>query len=145
MEKNDIYWMQEAMKEAKKASEEGEIPVGCVVVAENKIITRSYNQTEKLNDVTAHAEILSIGMAAHQLGGKYLTSCAVYVTLEPCLMCAGALFWAQPQKIVWGASDPKRGCLQHGLSIFHPKTEIVQGILKEECSALLSTFFSKLR
>lgn len=145
MEKNEEYFMREALKEAKKAFEDDEIPVGCVVVSNQQIIARSYNQTERLKDVTAHAEILAIGMAAHALGGKYLTDCEIYISLEPCVMCAGALFWAQPARIVWAASDTKRGCTCYGIPLFHPKTTVSNGILADESSQILKSFFAKLR
>lgn len=136
--------MREALKEAKKAGEKGEIPVGAVVVSANRIIGRGHNLTEQLNDVTAHAEMQAITAAANHLGGKYLTECTLYVTLEPCVMCAGALFWSQISRIVVGASDEKRGFSVHG-QLLHPKTQLQTGILEEESAALLKDFFARLR
>lgn len=136
--------MGEALKQAWIAHEEEEIPVGAVVVCENRIIARAYNQTEKLNDPTAHAEMLAITAAAEYLGGKYLDDCCMYVTLEPCPMCAGALYWAHLAKLVYGASDPKMGyTLRRG--ILHPKTVVIKGILEDECSKMLTGFFDGLR
>ena len=137
--------MQEALKEAKKAFEADEIPVGAVIVANNKIIARGYNLTQRLNDVTAHAEMQTITAAANSIGGKYLTDCILYVTLEPCIMCAGALGWSQISKIVYGASDFKKGFTTLEKNILHPKTEVENGILKEECEQLLNDFFAKKR
>ena len=141
---NDDYFMKQALEEAKKAFEEGEIPVGAVVVSNEQIIARSHNLTEKLNDVTAHAEMQAITAAADFLGGKYLKGCTLYVTLEPCTMCGGALYWSQIDKIVFGAKDEKRGASQHE-GVFHPKTKIVSGIKENECADLMNTFFSKMR
>ena len=137
--------MNEAFKQAKIAFEEGEVPVGAVVVSKNKVIARAYNQTEKLNDVTAHAEMQAITASANYLGGKYLDECTLYVTLEPCTMCAGALNWAQIKKVVYGASDEKRGAVKQKIHLLHPKTEVVGGILQEECSQILKAFFLKKR
>lgn len=142
---NDEYFMRQALKEAELAFSEDEIPVGAIVVWRNQIIARSHNLTERLIDVTAHAEIQAITAAANQLGGKYLTDCTLYVTLEPCVMCAGALFWSQIPKIVFGADDEKRGFTLFSPSLLHPKTQIVRGILKNECSLLLKNFFKKNR
>jgi len=142
---SDEYFMKKAFAEAVQAFDEGEIPVGAVVVANNKIIARAYNLTETLNDVTAHAEMQAITAAANLLGGKYLNGCTVYVTLEPCAMCAGALGWAQTGRIVYGASDPKRGFRKFAPNALHPKTEIVGGVLETECSELLQEFFRKKR
>lgn len=142
---NDEYFMQQALKEAELAFSEDEIPVGAIVVWRNQIIARSHNLTERLIDVTAHAEIQAITAAANQLGGKYLTDCTLYVTLEPCVMCAGALSWSQIPKIVFGADDEKRGFSLFSPSLLHPKTQIVRGILKNECSLLLKNFFKKNR
>lgn len=145
---DDIYYMQQALREAERAFAEDEIPVGAIVVCQNRIIARAYNQTEKLTDVTAHAEMLAITSAAHHLGAKYLPECTLYVTLEPCMMCAGAIYWAQLGKIVYGASDEKRGYkqLQNAKnSIMHPKTNIVGGILAAECSQLMQRFFAAKR
>ncbi len=139
------YFMKQAINEAKKAALAGEVPVGAVVVCQNKIIARAHNQTELLNDVTAHAEILALTSAANYLGSKYLDECVLYVTLEPCPMCAGALAWAQLDKLIYGASDDKRGFMQHGKSMLHPKTKVEYGVLMEECSALLRSFFKKKR
>lgn len=142
----DEYFMQEAYKQALLAFEEGEVPVGAVVVHQGKrIIARSYNQTEKLNDVTAHAEMLAITSAANFIGGKYLTDCSLYVTLEPCNMCAGALYWSQLDKIVFGAADEKRGYTKIGNQLLHPKTTATKGVLQKECAELLNRFFRELR
>jgi tRNA(adenine34) deaminase len=137
--------MNEAYKQALFAREEGEIPIGAVVVCQNKIIARAYNQTEKLNDVTAHAEILAITAASHFLGNKYLHDCSLFVTVEPCLMCAGALFWAQLTRMVFATSDPKRGFRRFGTGILHPKTEMLTGIMAHECASLMTDFFSGKR
>jgi tRNA(adenine34) deaminase len=141
----DEWFMREALKEAEKAFEAGEVPVGAVVVCEQKIIGKGHNLTERLKDVTAHAEMQAITAAANHLGAKYLTDCTLYVTLEPCIMCAGAIFWAQFGKVVIGAEDPKRGFLQNGKSILHPKTELSTGVLAKEASELLKRFFKQLR
>lgn len=141
----DEHFMHEALKEAQKAFDADEVPVGAVVVANNKIIGRAHNLTELLNDVTAHAEMQAITSATNALGGKYLTDCTLYVTLEPCMMCAGALFWSQVSKVVYGASDSKRGYNILGQPVLHPKTEIITGILERECSDLLKDFFKKKR
>lgn len=142
---SDEYFMKKAFAEAVQAFDEGEIPVGAVVVASNKIIARAHNLTETLNDVTAHAEMQAITAAANLLGGKYLNDCTLYVTLEPCAMCAGALGWAQTDRIVYGASDPKRGFRKYAPNALHPKTEIVGGILETECGELLQEFFRNKR
>jgi tRNA(adenine34) deaminase len=139
------YYMNEAIKEAKKAFEEGEIPVGAVMVAENRIIARGYNQTEKLNDPTAHAEMLAITAAANYLGTKYLNDCSLYVTLEPCAMCAGALYWAQLKRLVFAAPDEQRGFRKLNPALVHPKTVVDQGPLKEESEKLIRDFFRQLR
>ncbi|MEY5048096.1 MAG: hypothetical protein RLZZ175_1455 [Bacteroidota bacterium] len=139
------YFMREALKEARYAYEEGEVPVGAVVVANNKVIARGHNQTEILNDVTAHAEMIALTSAAQTIGGKYLIDCTLYVTLEPCVMCAGALYWSQIGNIVYGASDEKRGFNKISSSIIHPKTTIVSGILAEECQTIIKNFFKELR
>ena len=138
-------YMKEAFRQAKLAYEEGEVPVGAVVVANNRIIARAHNQVELLNDPTAHAEILAITAASEALGSKYLEGCAIYVTLEPCIMCAGALNWAQIEHIYYGASDEKRGYSLIGKSILHPKTQVNNGIMADECGQLLQDFFKKLR
>ncbi|MBK7409368.1 MAG: nucleoside deaminase [Saprospirales bacterium] len=142
---NDEYFMRQALLEAKKAYEEGEVPVGAVVVCANQVIAKAYNQTERLKDVTAHAEILAITAASEFLGSKYLDDCTLYVTLEPCTMCAGALAWAQLGKLVYGATDDKRGYLRFGNELLHPKTKIAYGILEQECSSLLTLFFAERR
>ncbi|MDQ2179723.1 nucleoside deaminase [Marinifilum sp. D714] len=142
---SDEYFMKQAMQEAYKAFEEDEIPVGAVIVSNNRIIARSHNLTERLNDVTAHAEMQAITSAANYLGGKYLKDCTLYVTLEPCNMCAGALAWSQITRIVYGAGDKKRGFTRFTPSPLHPRTEITSGILKEESSELIKSFFSKKR
>lgn len=138
------YFMKKALNEAQAAFERGEIPVGALVVVDNKIIARSHNLTELLNDVTAHAEMQAITAAANFLGGKYLTGCTLYVTLEPCQMCAGALYWSQVSRVVYGAADDHRGYRVMGGKL-HPKTEIISGILAEECSGLVKEFFRQRR
>jgi tRNA(adenine34) deaminase len=137
--------MNEALKQAKIAFEEGEIPVGAVIVSKNKIIGKAYNQTERLNDVTAHAEMLAITAAANTLGAKYLNDCRLYVTLEPCTMCAGALFWSQIGEVYFAASDPRRGFRQSNPNMLHPKTQVFTGILAAESEILVLEFFKKLR
>lgn len=141
---DDIYFMKKALQEAEIAFDKGEIPVGAVVVIDNKIIARSHNLTELLNDVTAHAEMQAITSAANYLGGKYLQNCTLYVTLEPCQMCAGALYWSQITKIVYGAKDDQRGFVVMKTKL-HPKTKVVSGILEEEASALMKRFFIEKR
>ena len=138
-------FMGEALREARKAEAEGEIPVGAVVVAGEKVIARAHNQTELLHDVTAHAEMLAITAAAEHLGAKYLTGCTLFVTLEPCVMCAGALGWSQVERIVYGASDEKRGFERLGRGMLHPKTEVKGGVRSEECGTLVKEFFKKKR
>ncbi|HAY3534110.1 nucleoside deaminase [Elizabethkingia anophelis] len=140
----DEYFMKMALQEAQAALEKDEVPVGCIVVYNDRIIARAHNLTELLNDVTAHAEMQAITAAANMLGGKYLIDCTMYVTLEPCVMCAGALAWSQLSRIVIGARDEKRGFINKDLSL-HPKTEIVSGILENECSALIKDFFKSKR
>ena len=142
---SDIYFMNEALKEAQKAFNADEVPVGAVIVAENKIIARGHNLTEQLNDVTAHAEMQTITSAANYIGGKYLNDCTLYVTLEPCLMCAGALHWTHITKIVYGASDDKKGFSKINQPVLHPKTVVVKGVLEEQCSRILKDFFQKKR
>ena len=142
---SDEYFMKEALKEARKAYDSDEVPVGVVIVAENKIIARAHNLTELLNDVTAHAEMQAITSAANFIGGKYLNDCILYVTLEPCLMCAGALYWSHITKVVYGASDDKRGFSKLNQPVLHPKTILVKGVLEEECSKLLKEFFALKR
>jgi tRNA(adenine34) deaminase len=141
---SDEYFMKKALQEAELAFEKGEIPVGALIVVDNKIIARTHNLTELLNDVTAHAEMQAITSAANFLGGKYLTGCTLYVTLEPCQMCAGALYWSQISKIVFGASDENRGFENMG-SQLHPKTTVVRGILAEEAANLMKSFFAGKR
>ncbi len=140
----DEYFMKKALQEAELAFEKGEVPVGAIVVIDNKIIARSHNLTELLNDVTAHAEMQSITAAANFLGGKYLTGCTLYVTLEPCQMCAGALYWSQISKIVFGAPDEHRGFEKMGTQL-HPKTVLIRGVLANEASELMKRFFAERR
>ncbi len=140
----DEYFMKMALMEAQIAFENEEVPVGCIVVSNNRIIAKAHNLTETLNDVTAHAEMQAITMGANYLGGKYLQNCTLYVTLEPCVMCAGALSWAQISKVVIGARDEKRGFLSKGLQL-HPKTEIIFGILENECGQIVRDFFINKR
>ena len=142
---DDIYYMKQALLEARKAMEQGEVPVGAVVVCRNRIIARAYNLTETLTDVTAHAEMQAITAAASALGGKYLNECTLYVTVEPCVMCAGAIGWAQIHRVVFGTEDEKRGYSQYAPQALHPKTEVVKGIMKEECAALMRDFFKSKR
>ena len=137
----DTYFMKEALKEAQKALDADEVPVGAVIVCNEQIISRAYNLTERLNDVTAHAEMQAFTAATNYLGGKYLQECTLYVTIEPCVMCAGAAFWTQLSKIVYGASDPKRGYSIHKANILHPKTKVVAGVMEKECSAIMQKFF----
>lgn len=141
---NDDYFMKKALQEAEFAFEKGEIPVGALIVIDNKIIARTHNLTELLNDVTAHAEMQAVTSGANFLGGKYLTGCTLYVTLEPCQMCAGALYWSQISKIVFGASDEHRGFEKMGTQL-HPKTKVVRGVLAEEASELMKRFFASKR
>lgn len=141
----DERFMREALLEAKKARIAGEIPIGAVVVAAGRIIGRGHNLTETLHDVTAHAEMQAITAAEEQLGGKYLDKCAIYVTVEPCVMCAGAIAWSQMGKLVFGASDPKRGYQRYAPEALHPKTIVVQGVLSDEASEMMKSFFKKLR
>jgi tRNA(adenine34) deaminase len=140
----DEYFMKKALQEAETAFEKGEIPVGAIIVINNVVIARSHNLTEMLNDVTAHAEMQTITAAANYLGGKYLKDCTLYVTLEPCQMCAGALFWSQISKIVFGAKDEHRGFQTLGTQI-HPKTEVIQGIMANEASEIMKRFFAEKR
>ncbi len=142
---SDSYFMKEALKEAERAFEREEIPVGAVIVCNDIIVARAHNLTETLNDVTAHAEMQAFTAAATNLGGKYLSECTLYVSLEPCVMCAGAAFWTRIGKIVWGASDDKRGFSQISEAILHPRTEIVSGIMENECSMILKEFFLRKR
>jgi len=145
MEQSDERFMREALLEAKASLAEGEIPIGAVVVCKGRIIGRGHNMTERLNDPTAHAEMIAITAATEAIGGKYLTDCTLYVTVEPCPMCAGALNWAQISRIVYGASDPKRGSTLFSPSLFHPKTEVASGVLADECGTLMKEFFKEKR
>lgn len=142
---DEQFYMQQALQEARKAAEAGEVPVGAVVVCRDRIIARAYNLTETLNDVTAHAEMQAITAAANALGGKYLTDCTLYVTVEPCVMCAGAIAWSQMGKLVFGAVDEKRGYRRYAPQALHPKTEVVTGVKAEECAQLMKDFFKKKR
>ena len=141
----DEKYMRFAINEAQKAFDNQEVPVGAVVVAGGRIIARASNLVETLTDVTAHAEMQAITAAASALGGKYLQDCTLYVTVEPCVMCAGALAWSQIGRIVYGASDPKRGYARFGKALLHPRTEVVSGVLADECEKLMTDFFAKLR
>lgn len=138
---DDKYYMRQALQEAEQALQEGEIPIGAIVVCEGQIIGKGHNRTEKLLDVTAHAEMQAITAASEYLGGKYLKECTLYVTVEPCVMCAGALGWAQIGKVVYGTSDNKRGFKNVAPNALHPKTEIIEGILEEECKEQMTNFF----
>lgn len=142
---DDTYFMRKALDEARVAFDMDEIPVGAVVVCQNRIIAGAHNLTERLCDVTAHAEMQAITAAANSLGGKYLTDCTLYVTLEPCVMCAGAIGWAQIGRVVFGAADDKRGYRRFASEALHPKTEVTSGVLADACSALLREFFAKKR
>ncbi|WKZ58940.1 MAG: nucleoside deaminase [Cyclobacteriaceae bacterium] len=141
----DEYFMREALKEAQKALDIGEVPVGAVVVVKNRIIARAHNQTEKLTDATAHAEMLAATAAANYLGSKYLNECTLYVTLEPCVMCGGALAWVQLGKLVYGASDIQRGYSLIKQQVLHPRTEVVNGVFAVEAKGLIDTFFKGIR
>lgn len=141
----DEIFMKEALKEAKTAFDLDEVPIGAVVVYNGKVIAKGHNLSEQLNDVTAHAEMQAFTSAANFIGGKYLPQCTLYVTLEPCVMCAGASFWTQIGRIVYGASDVKRGYSLHSQNILHPKTKVTKGILEKECSELLKSFFQEKR
>lgn len=142
---DDVYFMKQALVEARQAFSEGEVPVGAVVVCRDRIIARAHNLTEMLTDVTAHAEMQALTAAANVLGGKYLTDCTLYVTVEPCIMCAGAIGWAQLGKVVYGALDEKRGYARFAPQAMHPKTTVVSGVLEEECAALMKDFFKSRR
>lgn len=142
---DEQFYMQQALQEARKAAEAGEVPVGAVVVCRDRIIARAHNLTETLNDVTAHAEMQAITAAANALGGKYLTDCTLYVTVEPCVMCAGAIAWSQMGKLVFGAVDEKRGYRRYAPQALHPKTEVVTGVKAEECAQIMKDFFKKKR
>lgn len=143
----DEFFMQQALKEANKAFEDGEVPVGAVVVMNEKIIARGHNQVERLNDPTAHAEIIALTSAFNYLGSKYLPEATIYITVEPCLMCAGALYWSKVSRIIWGADDEKNGHkrITEPNWPFHPKTEVVKGIMKDECAELMKKFFKARR
>ncbi len=142
---DDIYYMKQALQEAAEAARRGEVPVGAVVVCRNCIIARTHNLTETLTDVTAHAEMQAITAAANALGGKYLTECTLYVTVEPCVMCAGAIAWAQTGRVVFGAADPKRGYQRYAPQALHPKTVVTSGVMADECARLMVDFFKKKR
>ena len=142
---NDEMFMRRALQEAQQAFDEGEIPIGAVIVCQGRIIARAHNLTETLHDVTAHAEMQAITQAANELGGKYLTDCTLYVTVEPCPMCAGAIGWAQVPRIVYGAPDEKRGYRRFAPNVLHPKANVTGGILEEECRQLMQDFFRKKR
>ncbi len=143
--KTDERFMRHALLEAREALKQREVPIGAVVVAGDRIIGRGHNLVEMLMDATAHAEMQALTAAASTLGGKYLKECTLYVTVEPCVMCAGAIAWSQVGRVVWGADDPKKGHRCYSEQIFHPKTEVVRGILKEECEQLMKDFFADLR
>ena len=149
MPESDEYYMQQALKEAQRAYDEEEVPIGAVIVMQDKIIARGYNQVEKLNDSTAHAEIIALTSAFNFLGSKYLPEATLYVTIEPCLMCAGALYWSKIGRIVYGAEDEKNGYRKYvnnaGGNPFHPKTEIINTICKDDCAALIQNFFKAKR
>lgn len=142
---SDEYFMKQALNEARLAAEEGEIPIGAVIVCNGLVIARAHNQTERLNDPTAHAEMLAITCAVSTLGAKYLTGCTLYVTIEPCVMCAGALSWAQLSKVVYGASEEKRGFTRYAPNALHPKTVVKTGVMAEECALEMKEFFRKKR
>jgi tRNA(adenine34) deaminase len=142
---NDESFMREALKEAQKALEEDEIPVGAVIVSNNRIIARAHNLTERLNDVTAHAEMQAFTAAANYLGGKYLGECTLFVTIEPCTMCAGASYWTQIGRIVYGAKDDKKGYSKLNVPVLHPKTALLTGVLEKECASLMKAFFKSKR
>ena len=142
---SDEYFMKQALIEAYKAGERDEVPIGAVIVCQDRIIARGHNLTETLTDVTAHAEMQAITAAAQFLGGKYLTNCTLFVTVEPCVMCAGALGWSQISRIVYGTSDEKRGFMRFAPEAIHPKTEVVSGVLEDECSQLVKEFFKSKR
>lgn len=142
---NDKYYMQQAIKEAQQAYIEDEVPIGAIIVCNDQIIARAHNMTETLNDVTAHAEMLAITSAENHLGSKFLNECSLYVTLEPCVMCAGASYWSRFAKVIYGANDDRFGYKKASDKLFHPKTTIINGVLEKECSDLLKSFFSKKR
>ena len=142
---DDNFYMKQALMEARAAASAGEVPVGAVVVCRDRIVARGHNLTETLNDVTAHAEMQAITAAANTLGGKYLTDCTLYVTVEPCVMCAGAIAWAQIGRLVYGAADEKRGFMKYAAGALHPKTVVVQGVMADECASLMKEFFRSKR
>jgi tRNA(adenine34) deaminase len=142
---SDESFMKKALEEAQKAFEQGEVPIGAIVVCENQIIAKAHNRTEHLSDVTAHAEILAITTASEYLGAKYLKDCTLYVTVEPCVMCAGALAWSQIGKVVYGAVEEKHGFMRFGKALLHPKTQVAYGVLEQECAALMKDFFKNKR
>lgn len=142
---DDVLYMKQALAEAQKAYDRGEVPVGAVVVCKDRIIARSHNLTETLNDVTAHAEMQAITAAANYLGGKYLSDCTLYVTVEPCVMCAGAIAWSQLGRLVFGTADEKRGYQKFAPQSLHPKTDVVQGVMEDECARLMKGFFQRRR
>ena len=142
---SDEYFMKQALQEAQLAFEEDEVPVGCIITCRDKVIARTHNLTETLHDVTAHAEMQAITAAAEALGGKYLDTCTLYVTVEPCIMCAGAIGWSQMGRVVYGARDEKRGFENFAPKAFHPKTEVVSGVLENECAELMKNFFKSKR
>lgn len=142
---DDTYFMKQALMEARKAFERGEVPVGAVIVCKERVIARGHNLTETLCDVTAHAEMQAITSAANVLGGKYLTDCTLYVTVEPCVMCAGAIAWAQIGRLVFGAGDEKRGYRKYAAQALHPKTQVTEGVLADDCARLMKEFFAARR
>ncbi|MDP4186064.1 MAG: nucleoside deaminase [Bacteroidota bacterium] len=142
---SDEYFMKKAYQEAELAFRKGEIPIGAIIVCKNRILARAHNLTETLNDVTAHAEMQAITAAANLLGGKYLTECTLYVTVEPCTMCAGAISWAQISRLVYGASDEKRGYMKYAPNSLHPKTTVTSGVMDEQCTSLMKEFFQNKR
>lgn len=142
---DDTYYMKQALQEAEAARDEGEIPIGAVIVCKGRIIARAHNMTQRLTDVTAHAEMQAITAAADGLGNKYLNECTLYVTIEPCVMCAGAIAWAQLGRLVFGADDEKRGYRKYADNLLHPKTQVINGVMAEECAALMKTFFAQKR
>lgn len=141
----DEFFMRMALKEAQKAFDDDEVPIGAVVICQNQVIAKGYNQTQRLKDVTAHAEMIAFTAASSYLNGKYLKECTLYVTVEPCTMCAGASYWTQIDRIVIGAPEPKRGFTRLTNNILHPKTELVEGVLAEDCARLMKDFFAKKR
>lgn len=142
---SDEYFMKQALLEAEKAAMKGEVPVGAIIVCNNSIIAKAHNQVESLQDITAHAEVLAITAASTYMGTKYLNDCTLYVTLEPCNMCAGALYWSQISKVIYGAADDKGGFMKNGKAMLHPKTKLEYGVLEFECKEMLSNFFQAKR